>query len=557
MRAPSSLQVKLATEEWEFEAIHRLNYRTFVEEIPQHAPNPEGRLVDRFHADNTYVIARQDHQVVGMLALRAKRPFSLDSKVVELDQYLPAGRRPIEVRLLAVESAFRKTSVFIALFEFATRKCLADGFDTAVISGTTRQLKLYRHLGFAPFGPLVGTPGAEYQPMYLTLDALNRTSDKSLALREALRENRSTPTGINLLPGPVMTTPDVDHAFAEPAISHRSPAFLAEMRHVRAQLCELTGARDVQVMPGSGSLANAVVAAQLSLLDMPGLVLSNGAFGDRLAGDAKRACLDFTVYPQTWGAAFDADHLDELATVLPAGGWLWAVHHETSTGMLNALEPLKTIASKHGLRLCLDCVSSLGAVPVDLRGIYLATGTSGKGLGGYPGLGLVFHDYAPKSATESLPGYLDLGHWAENASVPHTHSSNLTHALGVALRSVTSERMEHIRTNTAWLRGQLLQQGWTLTGDDHSPGAGVVTLALPPTESAPALGETLEQRGFWLNFRSAHLYSKNWIQISLLGNPPRRILEQLLATLESLSPRKPAPAAPPSPQPELATSASC
>ncbi len=556
MRAPSSLQVKLATEEWEFEAIHRLNYRTFVEEIPQHAPNPEGRLVDRFHAENSYVIARQDREVVGMLAIRGKRPFSLDGKVAGLDQHLPPGRRLVEVRLLAVESAFRKTSLFIALFEFATRKCLADGFDTAVISGTTRQLKLYRHLGFAPFGPLVGNPGAQFQPMFLTLDALNRSSDKSQALREAFKENRILPTGINLLPGPVMTTPEVDRAFAEPPISHRSPAFLAEMRHVRAQLCELTGARDVQVMPGSGSLANAVVAAQLSLLRMPGLVLTNGAFGDRLAGDAKRAGLDSTVFPQTWGLAFDPDHLDEAASRLPAGGWLWAVHHETSTGMLNALEPLKTIADKHQLRLCLDCVSSLGAVPVDLRGVHLATGTSGKGLGGYPGLGLVFHDYAPRPATESLPGYLDLGHWANHGSVPHTHSSNLTHALGVALRSVTPERMEHIRANTAWLRGQLLHRGWTLTGDEHSPGAGVVTLALPPAENALALGEALEQRGFWLNFRSGHMYQKNWIQVSLLGNPPRQILEQLLDALDSLRPpvrERPAPASQPS---ELAANAS-
>ena len=30
----------------------------------------------------------------------------------------------------------------------------------------------------------------------------------------------------------------------------------------------------------------------------------------------------------------------------------------------------------------------------------------------------------------------------------------------------------------------------------------------------------LEQRGFALNFRSSHLLSRNWIQLSLLGDPP-------------------------------------
>jgi hypothetical protein len=30
---------------------------------------------------------------------------------------------------------------------------LEHGYDLGVISGTTRQQRLYRHLGFVPFGP--------------------------------------------------------------------------------------------------------------------------------------------------------------------------------------------------------------------------------------------------------------------------------------------------------------------------------------------------------------------------------------------------------------------
>ena len=52
----SALQFKIATEEWEFEQIHELNYRTFVEEIPQHQPAEQPRLVDKFHEENTYLI---------------------------------------------------------------------------------------------------------------------------------------------------------------------------------------------------------------------------------------------------------------------------------------------------------------------------------------------------------------------------------------------------------------------------------------------------------------------------------------------------------------------
>jgi hypothetical protein len=52
--------------------------------------------------------------------------------------------------------------------------CLRAGYELALISGTTRQQRLYRHLGFIPFGPLVGEPGAQFQPMYLSLEAFQR-----------------------------------------------------------------------------------------------------------------------------------------------------------------------------------------------------------------------------------------------------------------------------------------------------------------------------------------------------------------------------------------------
>ena len=92
MNATEPLVFKLATEDWEFEQIHRLNYRTFVEEIPQHQPSAHQRLVDKFHAENTYLICLSHQKLVGMLAVRGQRPFSLDHKLPQLDSYLPPGR---------------------------------------------------------------------------------------------------------------------------------------------------------------------------------------------------------------------------------------------------------------------------------------------------------------------------------------------------------------------------------------------------------------------------------------------------------------------------------
>ena len=52
---------------------------------------------------------------------------------------------------------------------------------------------------------------------------------------------------------------------------------------------------------GSGTLANDVIAGQLSLLGEPGLILSNGEFGERLMDQAWRFNLKFDSVEFPWG----------------------------------------------------------------------------------------------------------------------------------------------------------------------------------------------------------------------------------------------------------------
>lgn len=165
----SRIVYKVATDEHEFEQIHRLNHRTFAEEIPQRPRRPDRRLVDRFHDENTYLVGLDQGRVVAMVALRGQRPFSLDEKLPDLDSHLPAGTRPCEIRLLSVEQEFRGRRVFHGLLRRLTVEFVGSGYDLALVSGTVRQQRLYAHLGFVPFGPLVGTREALFQPMMLRL----------------------------------------------------------------------------------------------------------------------------------------------------------------------------------------------------------------------------------------------------------------------------------------------------------------------------------------------------------------------------------------------------
>jgi len=159
---------KIADRDWEFEQIYELNYDSFVEEIPQHEPNPDEKLIDKFHEENIYIICLKEKTLAGMLCIRTQRPFSLDKKLDNLDSYLPEHESVCEIRLFTVNRKYRGSKIALGLMLEMGNYAVAHRHDLALISGSVRQQKLYRRVGFVPFGPLTGKEGALFQPMYIT-----------------------------------------------------------------------------------------------------------------------------------------------------------------------------------------------------------------------------------------------------------------------------------------------------------------------------------------------------------------------------------------------------
>lgn len=524
------LRFKIATEPHEFEQIHRLNYRTFVEEIPQHQPNESELLVDRFHDNNTYVVSMLGDVVVGMICARDTRPFSLDAKVPQLDSYLPPGYSPCEVRLLSVSPDYRTGVVFRGLIETLVRHCVANGHDLALISATERQLRLYRQLGFVPFADRVGSPGAFFQPMYITLDAYR---EKPLVFA---REREPT----NFLPGPVELHPQVREALSAPAVSHRGSEFAAEFETVRRALRDLTGAAHVQLMLGSGTLANDAIAARLSALRSPGVIISNGEFGERLVDHAERWNLPAQILRVDWGSPVGTDAVEAMLDSHPETKWLWAVHCETSTGVLNDIAELKRISARRSAGLALDCISSLGTVPVDLAGVDLASGVSGKGLGSLPGLAMVFHDRSFRSSDVRLPRYLDLQLYESEGGFPFTQSSNLVRALQAALGSMAdpATRFATVASDARWLRARLREIGYDIVAPDEHSSPAVTTIAFPDALSAALAADQLAARGYLLSSNSGYLRKRNWVQVCLMGAYRRDRIAPLVELLRGLRSRE-------------------
>lgn len=527
----SGLVFKQATDPWEFEEIYQLNYASFVEEVPQHPANEDGILVDQFHDENTYFICRRGSELLGMICVRDRRPFSLDQKLGRLEDHLPQakGARLCEVRLLAVRPNLRGARVLPGLLTMMARYCQEGRYDYVVMSGRVAQQPLYRHIGFIPFGPVVGDEAAPYQPMYRPV------GNVGVEFAGKFHDEVSAPPDdpVILTPGPVAMPADVVEAFQLPPLSHRSPAFRELMLGVRRRLCDLTGANHCAVMVGSGTMANDVVAAQLSRLDAPGTIVTAGEFGERLLDHADRMGLEYVAVQHEWGESLDYDCIKRALGSNP-GGWLWAVHCETSTGALADLSRLKALCRKHDAKLALDCISSIAATSVNLAGVWLASGASGKGLAAYPGLGLVFCE-RPPAPDPALPRYLDLAlHCSgeDDGAVPFTLSSNLLSALEAGLRRQTPELLAQVDRDGRWLRAQLRDLGFNLVASEAESIGAVTTIALPrKTIDSEKIGRALEALGFYTSYASGYLRERNWLQVCLMGEVTREQLERLIPVL--------------------------
>jgi aspartate aminotransferase-like enzyme/ribosomal protein S18 acetylase RimI-like enzyme len=510
--ASAALTVRIATAA-DLDDIRQLNHRTFADEIPQHTPRSDGRLVDRFEDVSTFIVVRDDDRLVGMIALRTERPFSLDAKLPDLDRHLPAGRTPCEIRLLAVEPGHRHGVVLRALLMRLVEEAVARGFDLAVISATTRQLKLYTHMGFVPFGPLVGTAEAAYQPMYVTKEAAVAHAGSFLGLA---RERRAEPA--LFLTGPVPLSKEVRRRIEGPLQSHRSPEFAEDLARIRRSLGKLVDARQVAIFSGSGTLANDAIAAQIARDGAAAVVCSNGEFGERLIDHARRHGIAHEAVRVPWGSPLPMDRVVKAARRVRAG-WLWMVHHETSTGMLNSLDALREAGGAVGARVALDAASSVGTVPMSLQGVAFASTVSGKALGAVAGLSVVCCDEAPLPGDDSLPRYLDLARYLDGDGVPFTQSSLLVGALATALETTDwPARYAAIARASIVLRERLASSGHhpLVSGSDASPA--VATWQAGSARDTSALAARLLAAGYALSWESGYLRARQWIQTAFLGD---------------------------------------
>lgn len=319
---------------------------------------------------------------------------------------------------------------------------------------------------------------------------------------------------ISFLSGPVMISSKVSKAFRQNAISHRSPEFSKLLNELQNKLKIITKAKYSTLMMGSGSLTNEAIAANLSTLkNESGLIISNGEFGERLLNQAMRHDLKFCSLKKGWGEVFDYHEIEEVLLKKKID-WIWFVHCETSTGMMNDLEKILTIADKTNAKVCVDCVSSIGIYQTDLSKIYLASASSNKGLESLAGIAIVLHNHHPKPQN-TIPQYLDIGFYNEKNSIPFTFSSNLIKALNASLELILQkDKTPKIKKLNDDLVNFLRQQQIKIVIDEKVKSCAITTVEF---DKAEQLGKFLESNGVLVHYQNSYLKERNWLQIAFFS----------------------------------------
>jgi aspartate aminotransferase-like enzyme len=527
---------KRAETSQELEQIHSLNYRTFVTEIPQHVDPGDGRLVDKFHDKNAYFIVLFEGRVIGMVSTHDQPPYSVADRLKDPSILQRPGTRPLEVRLLAIEPGKRNTPITVGLLMLVYEHARQNGYTHLYISGVEDRLPMYEELGFEPLGPAVRCGQARFVPKVTTPAQIAKANQRRMQLWQKHLERVSGRPArmVCLLPGPVMISPAVHEAFHQAPIYHRGPEFIALFQRVRGILGEMVGDRDVALMNGSGTLANEVVAATLAAdpaeqttrrSGTRGVMLVNGEFGQRLARQAARFGLRPRILNWPWGQPWNLNEVADALAAEPAGSWVWGVHQESSTGVLNDLPGLVRLARGHGIRVCMDCISSLGAVPIDLTEVYLASGASGKALGSYAGTAIVFAQARSLTHldTSCVPSYLDLPASLATVGPRYTFPSPNMLALEAAVSEYRSKflaesRYAHYADLGFYIRQQLRQVGFEPLADEACAAPVVTTFAPPGNESSAAFVARCREWGFEIGGQSGYLAERRLVQIATMGS---------------------------------------
>ncbi len=350
-------------------------------------------------------------------------------------------------------------------------------------------------------------------------------------------------------PGPSDVHPRVLRAMATPLLGHLDPEFLTFTSETQDQLRAVYQTTNSLTLPVSGTGMSGMETCLVNLLE-PGdklAVCVGGFFGQRLVEVAERAGAAVTIAERPWGQVFELDPIRELLQKTRPKV-LAIVHAETSTGAWQPLEEVGKLCHEFDSLLLVDCVTSLGCVPVELDRweVDAAYSCTQKGLGCPPGMAPVSFSQRALDAikarkTKPQSFYLDITqlvrYWGAERFYHHTTPITMVYALREGLRIILEEGLpqrfaRHLKNHQALKAGlQVLGLAYAAAEGHQLPQLNVASIPRGADDLA-VRKRLLAEFGIEIGGGLGEFKGKVW-RIGLMGHNSRPMcVFTLLSALE-------------------------
>jgi 2-aminoethylphosphonate-pyruvate transaminase len=355
-----------------------------------------------------------------------------------------------------------------------------------------------------------------------------------------------------LNPGPVTLSARVRAALNGPDLCHREPEFAQLQGRIREQLLrvyDLDPARYAAiVITGSGTSAMEAMVSSLGPAHSKLLVIENGVYGERLSKIAAIHGIPSIAMTLKWGEAIDVARLRVLLDEHQDVSHLALVHHETTTGRLNAIEPLARLCAERRIAILLDAVSSFGAEELrfDDWGITACAATANKCLHGVPGTSFVIarRDALNDDDIPQRTLYLDLNSYCreqDRGGTPFTQSVQTFYALAEALSEFAEQggwqaRHQRYQALAGQVRSGLLALGIKPLLPDGASSVVLNGYQLPANLGYERLHDHLKAHGFVI-YSGQGSFARSIFRISTMGELTGEDMQRLLLAVREILPR--------------------
>lgn len=350
----------------------------------------------------------------------------------------------------------------------------------------------------------------------------------------SLTPSLQPPKRILMGPGPSGAHPQVLKAMTAPLLGHLDPDFLRIMDECKEMLRQVMRTQNEITFCTPGTGTSGMEAAVMNLVS-PGdkvVVGVGGYFAARIAEMAERAGGEVTRVPTAWGSPVDPEGIAKAVRDAGNVKVVAVVHAETSTGAMTPIPPIAKVAKEAGALLLVDCVTSLGGVPVEVDewGADAVYSGTQKCLSAPPGVAPITvspdaWEVIRARETPSNTWYLDMnllaGYWDERRQYHHTAPISMIYAFHQALALVLNEGMEarwarHERNGRA-LQDGLEAMGLALHADEGYRLPVLTTVRIPEgVNDAEVRGALLKRHSIEVGGGLGDLRAKVW-RIGLMG----------------------------------------